>query len=91
MGRMYPKKYYRKNYVKPWVRREVWERVKTYCLSQAWTYSECLEKLLEKAQSPCVMSKEMEELIELAVRLANKYPNERESQRIFKLWELIIG
>jgi len=84
-------KYIRKHYVKVSIRREVWKKIKTYCLSKGWSYSECLEKLLEEATKPPAISKDLEELIDNAVKLANKHPYEEESRRIFRLWELLMG
>lgn len=91
MGRKYLVEYMRRNYAKVSLRREVWDRVRRFCLEKGWSYSECLEKLLEEATKPPCLSKELEELIDNAVRLANKYPYEEESRRIFQLWEKIMG
>ena len=92
MGRReYFKEYFRKHFVKVSIRREVWRKLKTYCMSKGWSYSECLEKLLEEASKPPCLSKELEELIDCAVRLANKYPGEEESRKIFQLWEQLMG
>ena len=91
MGGMYKKRYYRENYRRIWVRRNAYDAYKRYCLSRGIPFSECLEKLVEEAEKPCTMSRELEELIDSAVKLASKHPYEPESKKIFTLWEKIIG
>jgi len=81
----------RRFYAKPSIRRDVWEKVRSYCMQRGLSYSDCLLKLVEEAEKPPALSKELEELIDSAVKLASKHPYEPESKKIFTVWEKIIG
>ena len=88
----YKREYDREHYVKTAVRRDLYNRIINLCRKAGNTsprLNECLEKILEIAEGKAKISKPLEELIESAVKLANKYPGEEESRRIFELWELL--
>mgnify|MGYP005628764123 CR=1 FL=1 len=83
--------YLKRHYVTVSLRREAWRRFRRLCYERGLPYSDCLVRLVEEAENPRVLTKEMEELLEAAVRLANRVPDAPESRRIFELWELLVG
>ena len=83
MGR-YHREYMRRNYRTLRIRKESYEALIQYCMEKGLTYSDCIRKLIEAIES-------MNELVDAAIRLANKYPREPESRRLFELWEKYFG
>ena len=84
----YITKYIKERYVKVPIRRDVYVRLKELCSGEV--LSDCIDRLLSNITPNIgnnIAPEELCKVLEAAVRLANKHPEEPESRVVFQKYE----
>ena len=93
MSSKYKARYMKEHYKRPTIRVDIYRRLRELCGGRG--INECLTELLSRLSTVQYIKPELRSdvcrFIDVAVRLANKHPEDPESDILYSIWDKVIG